>query len=103
MPAPGQKTFPKVRNRYLLICDAVLIAAAPAISYALRFEGWSWSGDHRATAVRFTAFVVPIYLIVFFAFGLYRRLWRYASIAELELIFSAAATADVLAFLVGGW
>jgi FlaA1/EpsC-like NDP-sugar epimerase len=91
------------RNRYLLIVDALFLCVAPLISYALRFEGWSWAQDDRVTAITYTAISVPLSIAIFFAFGLYRRLWRYASVAELELIFAAAGTASAMCFLLGGW
>jgi FlaA1/EpsC-like NDP-sugar epimerase len=92
-----------IRNRYLLFIDAFLLAAAPFIAYALRFEGFDWERDHRATAMVFAGLSVPLCIAVFFAYGLYRRLWRYASIGELELLFVAVATADVLLVVAGIW
>jgi FlaA1/EpsC-like NDP-sugar epimerase len=92
-----------VRNRYLLILDAILLTIAPLIAYALRFEGWSWTLQDRQTAVAFVLLSVPLSIVVFFAFGLYRTLWRYASIVEVELIFAAVATADILCVVMGGW
>src|SRR5688500_7370880 len=92
-----------LRNRYLLFTDALLIGIAPLVGYALRFEGFAWGAVHRETALWFAALSVPTCLLTFFAFGLYRRLWRYASIAEVELIFAAVATADLLCWLLGVW
>src|ERR1051325_218225 len=92
-----------LRNRYLFFTDAALLAIAPFLAYAIRFEGWGWTATDRATAITFAEFAVPLSIIVCWAFGLYRRLWRYASIAELELIFAAAATADVLIILLRVW
>lgn len=83
--------------------DAVAGAIAPFVAYALRFEGWTWDPGHFETAVTFTQISLPISLGVFFLFGLYRRLWRYASVGELELIFAAALTADVISVIIGGW
>jgi FlaA1/EpsC-like NDP-sugar epimerase len=92
-----------VRNRYLLLIDAALLGAAPFIAYALRFEGWTWGSDHRATAIMFTEIALPLCIAVLALFGLYRRLWRYASIGELELIFAAGFTADLLCCVLGIW
>jgi len=91
------------RNRYLLLVDASLIGLAPILAYALRFEGWTWAPEHRTTAVVFTAVAMPVSIAVCFFFGLYRRLWRYASIAELKLIFAAGATVSILWFVIGAW
>jgi FlaA1/EpsC-like NDP-sugar epimerase len=92
-----------VRNRYLFFLDAILLFAAPFLAYALRFEGLSWTDVDRVTAVTFAALYVPVAIAVFYFFGMYRRLWRYASIAELELIFAAVATADVAAVVLGAF
>jgi FlaA1/EpsC-like NDP-sugar epimerase len=93
----------RVRNRYLLLADTVALSAAPFLLYALRFEGSSWGPLHRQTAIIYTALLVPICVAIFLSFGLYRRLWRYASVAELELIFVAGVAAAVVSALLGGY
>jgi FlaA1/EpsC-like NDP-sugar epimerase len=45
----------------------------------------------------------PIRLAVFYNFGMYRRLWRHASIGELKQILLAGATAAFFSALVGFW
>jgi FlaA1/EpsC-like NDP-sugar epimerase len=93
----------QIRNRHLLLSDAVLLAASPFFLYALRFEGWTWGPLHTRTALLFTLIIVPVHLAINHAFRLYRRLWRYASIAELRSIFSSAASAAIPVFLIGGY
>jgi FlaA1/EpsC-like NDP-sugar epimerase len=92
-----------LRSRYLLLVDASLLAIMPLIAYALRFEGWRWSREHAITAGIYTALSVPLSIAAFYFFGLYRRLWRYASIGELELMVLAGLTADVLCVTLGAW
>ena len=82
-----------LRNRHLFLLDAALLSVLPALLYVLRFEGFSWGPEHTRTAIVFTLWTVPTQLAIFAAFGLYRRLWRYASITELELIFVAGVAA----------
>jgi FlaA1/EpsC-like NDP-sugar epimerase len=91
----------QLRNRYFLLTDAVLLALAPLAAYALRFEGWSWDPAHRWTAIVFTALIVPTEILLLFAFGMYRRLWRYASIGEVESIFVAVSTTAVAGIGLG--
>lgn len=91
----------RIRNRYLLISDAVLLTASPFLLYSLRFEGWNWGPEHTRTAVLFALIVVPLHLATNHVYRLYQRLWRYASIAELRSIVSAALTAAPVAFIVG--
>ena len=90
-----------LRNRYLLAFDVILLCAVPPLLYALRFEGAEWGAANAATARWFTGTATPVYLLVMFAFGLYRRLWRYASVAELKRIIVAGGTASILCALLG--
>lgn len=91
----------RFRNRYLIISDAVLLAALPFLMYGLRFESFTWSPADARTAVVFTAVMVPIAVAILLSFGLYRRLWRFASVWEMQLIFAAGAIAAVLAWVMG--
>ena len=95
---------PKVirfRNRYLFLLDGILVGVAPLFAYAIRFEGWVWGEQHARTAVWYLALSLPAKLATFLFFGLYRRLWRHASVEELERISAACAVAAVLSALIG--
>ncbi|EHQ89366.1 nucleoside-diphosphate sugar epimerase/dehydratase [Desulfosporosinus youngiae] len=66
----------------LILLDAALINLAAIGSFYLRFEGnipreYYWTYYHTAWAGTL------IYLLIFSFFGLYNRLWQYASISEL--------------------
>ena len=91
----------RFRNRYLLVLDTALLAALPFLLYALRFEAFAWPLDHTRAAYAFTVVMVPLEIAILLGFGLYRRLWRYASIWELELIFAAGVLAATVAWIVG--
>lgn len=88
------------RNRYLLVADAVGIVAAIAASYLLRFEGLDW-GAHRPGSGVFLATSLPVTIAIFWAFGLYRRLWRYASITEVRRIVAAVFTNGLVILVLG--
>ena len=90
-----------LRNRYLLPLDAALLAASPFLLYAIRFEGWHWGAQHQRTAIAFAVIATLIQIGVFIGFGLYGRLWRYASISEVKRIFVAGLVASVACFLLG--
>jgi FlaA1/EpsC-like NDP-sugar epimerase len=81
-----------LRNRHILALDATLFAIAPFVLYAVRFEGFAWAPRDLTTAITFGIVQLPVALLICHLFGMYRRLWRYASIAELELIGVAAGT-----------
>lgn len=91
----------RFRNRYLLALDAALLSALPFMAYALRFESFTWSAADTRTAIVFAAVMVPFEIAILLAFGLYRRIWQFASIWELELIFAAGIAASVLSWVVG--
>lgn len=93
----------RFRNRYLLLSDTLLLVALPYCLYALRLEALTFPPDHTHTAWVFTAVIVPIEIVLLLGCGLYKRLWRFASIWELELIFATGIATSILAWIVGVW
>ena len=87
----------RFRNRYVLLTDILLIIVAVMGSYILRLElledflRYYWQG-----ALWWIAVALVIKPIVYYFFGLYRRLWIYASISELKLIAAAVTTSSLL-------
>ena len=92
-----------LRNPHLFALDAVLLTITPFFVYALGSEGWAWNSVHTRAVLVFVALMVPARLLVYAAFGIYNRLWRYASLGELELIVIAAIGGSVISFALGGW
>lgn len=94
------KTKPNIRNRYILLGDLLLIVAAAMGSYALRLE----LGPAFLTYLPTVYWLIGVSLIVkplFFAyFGLYRRMWSYASVREMTLIVLAVTTATLVVSVV---
>src|SRR5688572_9771577 len=88
LPAATFLLMKRFRNRYLLASDAALLGALPFFLYALRFESFTWPPEHARTSFAFSLVMVPLEIAILLGFGLYRRLWRYASVWELELIFA---------------
>jgi FlaA1/EpsC-like NDP-sugar epimerase len=91
----------RFRNRYLLASDVVLLAVLPFVVYALRFEAFAWEPEHVRTAWAFALVMLPLEIAILLSFGLYRRLWKFASIWELKLIFAAGVTAALVSWIVG--
>jgi FlaA1/EpsC-like NDP-sugar epimerase len=86
---------PNVRNRFVLIGDIALIIVSVLGSFALRLDVGKLPFYFPA-ALAMCAVALIIKLPVYFYFGLYRRLWIYASTSELRLITVAVTTASVL-------
>ena len=82
----------------LFVTDALIFTFAPLFAVWLRFDG---APDPRVVSTIWgqLPFIVGVRLIFSVLFGLYRRLWRYASIPELAAILGAVS-AGTLANLV---
>lgn len=91
------------RTLMLMAIDVVLVNLAAFLSFYIRFEG-SIPSEYTLTYYHSAWAATLIYLAVFYVFGLYKRLWQYASTGELLLIVFAAtvgtaATVTVVYFL----
>ncbi len=90
------KPVPSIRNRYILIGDLILIILSVLGSYALRFELGNPFFFYLPSAYWMAGVALLIKPLVYQYFGLYRRIWIYASTRELMLIVAAVATSSVL-------
>lgn len=86
---------PHIRNRFVLIGDIALIIVSVLGSFALRLNV-SQLPFYFPAALTMCAVALIIKIPVYYFFGLYRRLWIYASTNELRLITAAVTTASVL-------
>ncbi len=93
--------MPNIRNRYLFASDAVLLAVAPLLAYAIQFEGWTWSAAAGRTALVYAALSLPVKLAAFLLFGMYGRLWSRASVPDLAKLIEATAAATVGCAVLG--
>ena len=84
-----------IRNRFVLVGDIALIIISVLGSFALRLDVGELPFYFPA-AVLMCAVALAIKIPVYFLFGLYRRLWIYASTGELRLITVAVTSASVL-------
>ncbi len=84
-----------IRNRFVLIGDLVLIIVSVLGSFALRLDV-SQLPYYFPAALMMCAVALVIKIPVYFYFGLYRRLWMYASTNELRIITVAVTAASVL-------
>ncbi|MBC8496239.1 MAG: hypothetical protein H8D37_01130, partial [Chloroflexi bacterium] len=85
-----------LRNRVFLTGDVLLIFVSVLGSFALRFELGPLFDHYLPQALRMALLAIFIKPLVYWIFGLYRRLWAYASTRELILIVSAVTTASII-------
>ena len=80
--------------------DAVLVGLAYYLAYYLRFDG-----DIPATSLtqwtNTVVWIVPLKLVCLFFFGLYKGMWRYTSIYDLEnLIKACVISSGIIVFIL---
>src|SRR5487761_2266016 len=89
-------------NRYTLMAvlhDVLIAALAWFGAYLLRFN-FDLPADFKSEMWRTLIWIVPLQSIIFWLMGLYRGIWRYASVADLKRIFLAVLLAATVIALV---
>jgi len=90
---------PVYRQRFLQIAaDAVLVAAAYYLAFRLRFLDAQGGVPerYRHMLLNSIAFVVVGKLIIFYAFGLYEKWWRYFRLPDMIAVLRACAVATLI-------
>jgi FlaA1/EpsC-like NDP-sugar epimerase len=92
----------RLRNRLFFAIDLVALPFATVLAFTIRFEGWSWTQTpFWFLAVAFIACATPIKVIGLLLGGVYRRLWRYASIVDCEVLVASVMITGAVAALFG--
>jgi FlaA1/EpsC-like NDP-sugar epimerase len=86
---------PSFRNRFVLLGDILLILVSVLGSFALRLDVSEISFYYPAILIM-SGVALLVKIPIYFFFGLYRRLWVYASTNELRLITIAVTSGSVL-------
>jgi FlaA1/EpsC-like NDP-sugar epimerase len=91
-----------MRNRYVLAADLGAIALCMLGAFVLRLDWFfTQSTDWTAAFVYAVGMALLAKPLVFLAFGLYRRYWRYATVGDaVVVVIAASAASAVLALLV---
>ena len=87
-------------NRLLLIGDLVLIIASVFGSFALRLELGPVFVFYLPQAVTMMVVALLVKPFVYYYFGLYSRVWAYASTRELKIITAAVSIASAIVALI---
>jgi FlaA1/EpsC-like NDP-sugar epimerase len=90
----------KLRNRHFFLLDALILVITPMLALMLRRDSvWIPEGFLLGLIVYILVALV-IRLTIFRRFGLYSRVWRYASIDELMQIGTAVLVSTVIITLI---
>jgi FlaA1/EpsC-like NDP-sugar epimerase len=87
-----------MRNRYVFTADILIVTLAVWAAYGIRF-GFDFI-VFRTEFVSFLIAAVVIKLAAYYAFGLYRRYWRYAGYWDLVAIVLANSAASAVLMMV---
>ena len=90
-----------LRNRAFFVSDLLLLPAVTLLAFIARFEGMVWGGDVAAILRTYLLFGLPLKLLALYLLGLYRRLWRYASVSDLEVMMNAVSACAGISIVVG--
>ncbi len=83
----------------MLMADALSVALALWLAYALRFdffESVDYTPEFHGQIRRSLPYIVPLKLIAFFLMGLYRGMWRYTNLRDMRKIALAVAVSSLL-------
>ena len=88
-------------NRWIIVAhDLFMIVAAWLSAYWLRFNLHEIPVHYLDSALKYLLFILPIQAAVFWFFGLYRGVWRFASLPDLVRIIKSTGLGLVISMLV---
>jgi FlaA1/EpsC-like NDP-sugar epimerase len=84
----------------MLFADAIIVGLTYFLSYLLRFDG-TIPQTHITNLIYTSLWIIPLKLVFFYVFSLYKGMWRYTSISDLEnLVKSCAASTSTILFIL---
>jgi len=89
-----------IRNLYFLIADLIIIIVSILLSYLLRLELFFGFRIYLSSLLWFLVLSLFIKPFIFFLFGMYRRMWIYASTKELRLVVISVSTASLFVAII---
>ncbi|MGW8143431.1 MAG: polysaccharide biosynthesis protein [Anaerolineales bacterium] len=94
------RAFFSFPNRLLFVGDVILIIASVFGSFALRLELGPLFVYYLPQAITMIVVALMVKPLVYYSFGLYSRVWAYASMRELKIITAAVTIASVIVALI---
>ena len=83
----------------MLLVDLSIVIVAYYLSYFLRFD-WEIPQTHIRNFLYTAVWIVPLKLASFYIFGLYRGMWRYTSIDDLENLVKSCLASSCAILLI---
>ena len=82
--------IPRLRNRAFFVSDLLFLPLCALAAFKARYEG-IWTPEISSLLRAFLVATVPLKLVTLIGLGIYRRLWRYASVSDVEMLLFAGA------------
>ena len=82
-----------MKNRYVLLIDVPLIAVAASAAFTARFDLAFYNRPEFTTYLLAALLFKPV---IFYFGGMYRRYWRYTSIPDLAVVFTAVTVSSLV-------
>lgn len=82
-----------------LLLDGVVLALMPVLALLIRFEG-VLPDRELALLLGWLPWFVAISLVVFYAYGMYHRIWHYARVRDLVAIVGAVSLSVAIVFVL---
>ena len=82
-----------MKNRYVLLADVPLIAVAACAAFTARFDIAFYNRPEFTTYLVAALLIKPV---IFYLGGMYRRYWRYTSIPDLFVVFTAVTASSLV-------
>lgn len=92
--------LPALRNRAYFGSDLIFLPLCAVTAFAARYDGLSQPAV-RELVIVFVLSAVPLKLLLLLWLGLYRRLWRYASVSDVEMLLVGAVACAVVDAALG--
>lgn len=92
--------FNRLGQIYFMIFDAAILSIAPFLALLLRLDG-DTSSEYFNVLLNVVLIGVLIKLAVFSFYGIYNRIWRYATIKDMFAIIGACTIGGVIVALLG--
>jgi FlaA1/EpsC-like NDP-sugar epimerase len=92
--------LPALRNRAFFASDLVLLPLCSLVAFGAHYDGLGQPEVARMFRV-FVLSAVPLKILVLLWLGLYKRLWRYASVADVEMLLAGAGVCGLVDIVLG--
>ncbi|MBN2141654.1 MAG: polysaccharide biosynthesis protein [Desulfovibrionaceae bacterium] len=87
-------------NFYLMVAaDAALFGLAFLCAYLLRFD-FGLPGPYKTQFLNLIKYAVPVKSALFFAFGMYKGMWRYTSVSDFWRLFRVSLLQSLILVVV---